>query len=304
MLGSLGHEVSVIDYRPEYLTAPYRLWKNSYLKHPMTMLKVSSSLAGAIRRKKGFEKFVSEMSLTPFGQGGFDAIFYGSDQIWNRNITQGVDSVFYAGAPFAAGAVNITYAASDGDVIPSPEEKLAIRKYLHNFSHIGVRESGMAERMEDEGIPAELNVDPVLLAGREVVDNLCSAPVFKEPYVLTYEALDNPAVADKARRIAAERGLKVVKIARSPYSEGINKFSPREFVALFRDADYIVTTSFHGTALAILYDKEFDFVHTGTHADGRIDSLLESLGDKTEENLEKLRKQSMLYIENALASVK
>ena len=304
VLRNMGHEVSVIDYRPDYLTEPYKLWKNKFLKHPMTMVKVASRSAGAIRRNQGFEAFEKEIVLTPFGQGGFDAIFYGSDQIWNRDITQGVDPVFYAGAPFAAGAVNIAYAASDGDVIPSPEEKLAIRKYLHNFSHIGVRESGMSERMEDEGIPAELNVDPVLLAGREVVDNLCSAPVFKEPYVLTYEALDNPAVADKARRIAAERGLKVVKIARSPYSEGINKFSPREFVALFRDADYIVTTSFHGTALAILYDKEFDFVHTGTHADGRIDSLLESLGDKTEDNLEKLRKQSIHYIENALASVK
>lgn len=304
VLRSMGHEVSVIDYRPDYLTEPYKLWKSRFLKHPMTMLKVSTRIAGAVRREEGFRSFESEITLSPFGQGGFDAIFYGSDQIWNRNICNGVDPVFYAAAPFAASAVNISYAASDGDVVPSEEEKVSIRKYLHNFSRIGVRERSMVERMDSEGIPADLNLDPVLLAGKAVTDNLCSPPVIKEPYVLTYEAIDNPAVADKAKRIAAERGLRVVQIARAPYSDGINKFSPREFVALFRDAQYIVTTSFHGTALAILYDKDYEFVHTGTHADGRIDSLLGSLGDNPAEALERMRTESMSYIEKALASVK
>ena len=298
VLRGLGHDVSIIDYRPDYLTAPYKLWKKSYLKHPMTMLKVASKSAGAIRRNQGFEEFEHEMLLTPFGQGGFDAIFYGSDQIWNRNLTNGVDPVFYAGAPFAAGAVNIAYAASDGGVVPEPEEKLAIRKYLHNFRHIGVRESGMVERMDDEGIPAVLNLDPVLLAGRQVVDNLCSAPVCNEPYVLTYEAIDNPAVADKARRIAAERGLKVISISRTPYSPGTNRFSPREFVALFRDADYVVTTSFHGTALSLLYDREYEYIHVGTCADERVDSLLNELENGN--TLERMRADSIEYIKKSL----
>ena len=119
VLKTLGHDVSVIDYRPEYLTAPYRLWNNRYLKHPMTMLKVSANLPGALRRKKSFDAFVSAMKLSPVGESGFDAIIYGSDQIWNRNITKGLDPVFFAAAPFAASARNISYAASDGNIIPS-----------------------------------------------------------------------------------------------------------------------------------------------------------------------------------------
>ena len=31
VLRGLGHDVSVIDYRPEYLTAPYGLWKKGSL---------------------------------------------------------------------------------------------------------------------------------------------------------------------------------------------------------------------------------------------------------------------------------
>jgi hypothetical protein len=79
VLRSMGHEVSVIDYRPDYLTEPYKLWKSRFLKHPMTILKVSTRIAGAVRREEVFRSFASEITLSPYGQGSFDAIFYRSD---------------------------------------------------------------------------------------------------------------------------------------------------------------------------------------------------------------------------------
>ena len=308
VLKSLGHDVSVIDYRPEYLTAPYRLWNNRYLRHPMTMLKVSANLAGAIRRKKEFERFVSEMALTPFGQGGFDAIFYGSDQIWNRNITCGIDPVFFAAAPFEKEAKNISYAASDGNIIPPEDEKKEMRALLHNFHRIGVREATMQKRMDESGIPAVLNLDPVLLAGTAILDQI-RQPVKESGYVLTYEAIDDPKVSSMANSIAAERGLKVISIARSPYREGSNKYGPGEFISLVRGADCVVTTSFHAIALALLYHKEFHFARTGTTADDRILSLLATLGmtedtsldyDELDARIGSLREESMNYINEAL----
>ena len=308
VLKVLGHDVSVIDYRPEYLTAPYRLWNNKYLKHPMTILKVSASLRGALLRKKAFEKFVGEMALTPFGQSGFDAIIYGSDQIWNRNITGGYDPVFFAAAPFAAGAKNISYAASDGNIIPAEEGQKEMRSLLHNFQHIGVREATMQKRMDESGIPAVLNMDPVLLAGTSVLDQI-RQPVRESGYVLTYEAIDDPKVHSMANSIAAERGLKVISIARSPYGEGDNKYGPGEFISLFREADCIVTTSFHAVVLSLLYHKEFHFARTGTTADDRILSLFATLGitedtrldyAELDARLEALRSESMNYINRAL----
>lgn len=301
VLRSLGHEVSVIDYRPDYLTAPYKLWKSSFAKHPMTMLKVSAKLAGALKRDAAFAAFESGLSLSPVEGSRFDAIFYGSDQIWNRNICQGVDPVFYAGAPVSAMARNIAYAASDGDIVPSAEEQKVIRRYLHNFHRIGVREESMLERMDEVGIPAVLNLDPVMLAGTEILDRIC-APVKEKDYVLTYEAIDNPKVESLASEIAAKNGLKVLPIARTPYSKGRNKYGPAEFITLIKNASHVVTTSFHATALAILYGKAFDFVHTGTKADGRIDSLLRSLGDNPAAMLESLRRESMDFILEALKS--
>lgn len=308
VLRGLGHDVSVIDYRPEYLTAPYGLWKKGSLRHPMTMLKISANFAGAVRRAREFERFRSQMALSPFGQGSFGAIIYGSDQIWNRNITKGIDPVFYAAAPFATGARNISYAASDGDIIPSPEEQKEIRGYLHGFHRIGVREATMQKRMDESGIPAVLNLDPVLLAGTDILNQI-REPVREKGYVLTYEAIDEPKVLSTARTIAAERGLKLISLARAPYADGQNKYGPGEFITLFKDADCIVTTSFHAIVLAILYHKEFHFARTNTPADDRILSLFGTLGitedavvsyEELDVKLEKLRAESVNYLEEAL----
>ena len=299
VLRSLGHDVSVIDYRPEYLTAPYSLWKPSFLKHPGSLVKASAKMAGAIRRDKAFDTFEQELNLTSPDNSSFDAIFYGSDQIWNRNISRGIDPVFYASAPFAVNARNSSYAASDGDILPSPEEQKIIRRYLHNFHRIGVREKSMQERLDAEGIPSVVNLDPVMLAGTDVLDKIC-APVKEKRYVLCYEAVDSPKVRSLADNIAAERGLKVIGIARTPYSKGQNKYGPAEFISLVKNAGHVITTSFHATVLSILYGKQYDFIHTGTSADGRIDSLLASLGDNPAASLEKMRKESLDYIREAL----
>ena len=309
VLKGLGHDVSVIDYRPDYLTAPYKLWKKSYLRHPGSMLKAGIHMAAALRRDVGFSGFEKEMHLSPMEGERFDAIFYGSDQIWNRNITQGPDPVFFAASPLAEGARNISYAASDGGISPSEEEQKTVRGYLHNFYRIGVREYQMQERMDSVGIPAAVNLDPVLLAGRSITDKICSASPEKGRYILTYEAVDQPDVLSNARRIASEKGLRVVSIARTPYSAGSKRFTPKEFIALFKSAESIVTTSFHGVALSILYHKDFRFVPSGGSSDERILSLLDALGieagaapdyGKVDGKLEGLRKESMNYIEEAL----
>ena len=101
----------------------------------------------------------------------------------------------------------------------------------------------------------------------------------------------------------------MVSIARTPYSAGSKRFTPKEFIALFKGAESIVTTSFHGVALSILYHKDFHFVPSGGSSDERILSLLDALGieagaapdyGKVDGKLEGLRKESMNYIEEAL----
>lgn len=297
VLRGLGHEVHVLDYRPAFLTEPYKLWKNAYLKHPLTLLKVAWKLTGALRRRRGFADFEKTFSPVPCRTEGFDAIVFGSDQIWNTLIDKGFDPVFFASDPQFAATRNIAYAASDGSVTLSEKDQKTFADKMQRFQAIGVREETLQRMLADRGIRAEINLDPVLLAGREVVDRIAADVPRRKPFVLTYEAVDHPEVLLKAHAIAREAGLQVISIARTPYRPGRVRYSPAEFAALVRDARHVVTTSFHGVALSLLYHTPFTFVPTGTRLDERINHILalEANG-----SLETIRIQSLEYLKNNL----
>ncbi|MBR1569650.1 MAG: polysaccharide pyruvyl transferase family protein [Bacteroidales bacterium] len=274
VLSSLGHEVHVVDYRPRYLTEPYRILKPYYLKRPSILFRLPVRYWGARRRDCSFSRFQQDLSPVPAGTS-FDAVFFGSDQIWNPKICKGLDPFFFAADPSFANTRNIAYAASDGSAPLDDSQSALYRRYMQHFHRIGVREASLQERLSSWGIPSSVTLDPVLLAGREVVARLASGiKVSRQAYVLTYEAVDHPRV----KELAAGMGQRVISIAREPYSAGRNCYGPQEFVALFRDAARVVTTSFHGVALSVLFHKDFLYVETGTRADDRIRNLLTAIG--------------------------
>ncbi len=316
VLGSLGHEVHVLDYRPDYLTEPYRILKPYYLKKPLLALSLPWRFPGAFQRNKAFRAFGE--TLSPIPQDTLmDAVFFGSDQIWNSRICRGLDPVFFAAAPQFLHTRNIAYAASDGHVQLPPAQELIFRQYMRNFYRIGVREQSLQARLSAMGVPAVLTLDPVLLAGRSVLDKMGGYRRMGEPYLVTYEAVDHPLVRELAASLRGNR--QVIPIAREPYSRGRNNYGPQEFVSLFRDADAVVTTSFHAVALSLLFHREFYYVETRTPADDRIRNLLSLVGleDRivapgaplpssravftgADEALGKLRVRSMDFIKEAL----
>ena len=104
------------------------------------------------------------------------------------------------------------------------------------------------------------------------------------------------------------------------HAENKVSFSIEEWLALFRDATIVVTDSFHGTVFSILFQKEFiSLINKGRGA-SRFESLLKKihLSDRlvadnrtipsmqidwrnVNELLEQYRKESMLFLENAIA---
>lgn len=275
VLSKLGLDTCVVDYRPAFLTEPYRILKPYYFKKPAILLQLPFRFWGARRREKAFCRFREAVPRVPCGSAGMDVVFFGSDQIWNPRICKGMDPVFFAGTEAFAHTRNISYAASDGAVSLTPLEEAEYQRFMRNFHRLGVRERSLQERLEAWGFQSTVTLDPVLLAGRPVLDKMAAYRQIGESYVFTYEAVDNPEV----RVFAGTLGLrKVISVAREPYSFGNNSYGPAEFIALVRDASAVVTTSFHGVALSLLYHKEFYYMETGTRADDRIRSLLTALG--------------------------
>ena len=92
---------------------------------------------------------------------------------------------------------------------------------------------------------------------------------------------DNNAT-EYARKIADEKGLKLVKISwelkKPPLVDILMTHrKPEDFLSLFYYADYVVTNSFHGLAFSINLNKQFSVIKRNEF-NSRIDSLLEFTG--------------------------
>ena len=285
VLRSLGHDASVIDYAPAYLTKPYRLWRNDWWKHPVGTAKNLANSFAVARRRRGFQAFREGMHLTPFPPEGLDAVIIGSDQVWNRHLNGG-ELLWFAQDPVFDHPRNIAYAASTGSV-PLPEGV-----DFGRFHRLSVREPRLQAELAARGFASTLVLDPVLLAGKDVLDALADPCPVKGRYVVAYEVIDNPQVM----QIASRFGLPVVRIASNPRLGGRKQYVPGEFISLIRGAEHVVASSFHAVAVAKLYGVDVVYPPSGTPKDDRILHIL-----SPETDLESLRTQSLTFLQESLA---
>lgn len=241
----------------------FKDWKFSYLKQTEPIGTVS-------QLQKESEKF--------------DLFICGSDQIW-RNPGQGY--FFLDFTPDSARRV--AYAPSFGNINFTDSSKKIIKTYLSRFSFISIRETDGAEfasNLLGRDIPQVL--DPTLLWPSDYWKNYAADNVGKLPgkYLLVFSIQDTIACFKAAKRIGARLGipLVVVDTARRliwhPFLKNYFDVGPAEFLRLVDGADFIVTSSFHGTAFAVNYGKRFLTICRDGHqnVNSRITSLADILG--------------------------
>ncbi len=188
----------------------------------------------------------------------YDIIISGSDQVWNRN-WNGSDDVYLQDFHNHS-EKKASYAASFGIKELPQEWKEDYRKLLSSFSYVSVREeSGRSIMKDDFDIDAGVHIDPTLLLTAEQWNRVASDSTVKKPYVLVYMVPFQKNVLEYARSLASEKGLDFVVVCKSlKKTGGIFKGGAgvEEIISLFRDAQCVVTNSFHGTAFSVIYNKE------------------------------------------------
>ena len=211
----------------------------------------------------------------------FDCIFCGSDQIWNLRLTGGFDGVYFL--DFDAPVKKIAYSASseaqDWSLMLDCKEQ--IQRSLSSFSNISVREMDFAEFLNHTFLKeCAVTCDPVFLQNREFYEKIAIAPKIKRSYVLVYNLVESANARFLAKKIAEEKHLEVINISagvnpKRILSDDIFVFGPEEMLGYIINADYVVTTSFHGLALSLILNKQFYVVKT--HHNVRLTSLLGQL---------------------------
>ena len=285
-LRKYGHEVWIMN----------RGWENySGEKNRHFKLKdLLGELMGRFVTLKAFLDFKSQyLNLTSpvkdyqdlcFKSDAFDAVIVGSDQIWNDEIFQYM-GLYYFAESFHHVSKKIAYAVSFGkDSFTVPERfKDELLTALHGFNALSVRESSGIKILSDLGFKSSLVLDPTLLLAPS------DFPVGKRKhnykYVCRFLLDETPIKRDFLRKFSNNLSLKEVNNYLNldcsfPIVKKVvnNKYIPiPEWLSNIKNAEFVLTDSFHGMVFSILFHKQFLVFQNKKRGNARFESLLGKL---------------------------
>ena len=283
VLERMGHQVSIIDY-----ITPQRTKRRILLApSPEGVRGIKNILYRAARigslalKERTFGRFVEEnlhltkryITAEDLERDPPEADIYvtGSDQTWNSTYNEGVDRGFFLDF-LPETARRAAFAASFGKTELAAAEIAQTKRYIERYQGLSVREDSARHILEGLGRRDAVRlIDPTLQLTKEEWLELASPRLIEEHHAAEY-----------ARRIADEKGLKLVKLSWELRKPGlVDKLmthrTPSDFLSLFHYADFVVTNSFHATAFSIDLEKQF-LVVPRSEFNSRIESLLRLTG--------------------------
>ena len=296
VLENMGHNTEIIDYIREdedyrnitgTLLGKNAEWSKSLTTKTLYRLILAPEYKAAGRRFETFRRQMLKLtrrysSLAELISHKPQADLYctGSDQVWGPIGNEAYDPAYFL-AFTEDSDKRISYAGSFGKTDLESMVSLCYKEYLKRYDCISVREKSAISAVNEMGLTNAFQVlDPTLLLAREEWEKRIDRK--NGDYVLVYQLHKNKQMDIYAKRFADRAGLSMVRI--TPFMHQITRGgklvylpSPGEFLAHIKNARYMITDSFHGTAFAILFGTLFIDIlpgETGT----RNQSLLELLG--------------------------
>ena len=217
----------------------------------------------------------------------YDAIVFGSDQVWRPIYAYPIEKYF--GAFLGDSNVKcISYAASFGteDNEYSGNQQKTCSELLKKFSAVSVREmSAVAICKERFGVDAKHLLDPTMLLSSEAYIRIFEqANTPKSRGSLAISVLDeNPQIEAFIRKQSSQKSL--IPFRTNSKVENPNaKLSERQqppverWLRSFHDAEFVITDSFHACVFSILFHKPFICIGNKKRGMSRFDSLLNMFG--------------------------
>ena len=281
----MGNKCLVINYKCDYLSKPFSI---AALKRKGMVRYILGNINAIVRkpRKKKFHEFRHTIPMTERVKkqdlkalnDEFDIFIVGSDCVWNDDITN-FDTTYLLDFVYDSRKKN-SYAASFGFSKMKMNMKAGYSKYLKEFNSLNVRELSGKEILNKIGVNAAVVLDPTLLLDSSEWDNVTVDLKINEKYIFVYQLTPSKYLLKIVRQLQRKTGYKVViipfPVGGSLKADSHLNYGPEEWVTLIRNAEYVVTDSFHGTAFSIIYGRKV-YCCVNELAT-RIISLLELLG--------------------------
>ena len=137
---------------------------------------------------------------------------------------------------------------------------------------------------EQTDVPVQKVIDPTLLLSPEEYDPITEDRIIEDKYILLYSRRYSPEMEAYAEKLAKENGWKIVEISLRAtnadkghimfYQAGVE-----EFLSLVKNAEFVVTNSFHGMIFSVQMKKQFAGF-SRDQCNTKIDELLTLFGLK------------------------
>jgi len=250
----LGIDNEIINYKNRIH------WFNEYkcflyTKNPKKLLSNIIKIYKFRKEQKKFKKTPFFSNIESYQMENYEAIFFGSDEIWNfENPLFGLD-LFYFGKGLQANKF-IAYAASFGNLSEEtiiPEE---IKILLSRFSNISVRDENSSKILRKfYSRQVEITLDPTLLYDFSAEEIDCPY----DDFIMVYTTGFDEVTQRKVKEYAAYKNKKLISVGYRNKFCNINKIAvgPFEFLGYCKKANEIITSMFHGILFSIKYKKNF-----------------------------------------------
>lgn len=230
-----------------------------------------------IKRENAFEIFIKEV---PHSKNVYNyktisecldqykVLICGGDQIWNDSGCETNIKVYTL--QFTSDKIKkIAYAPSMAVLETTEQFKGIMREGMNQLDAISIREKrslSILQSLTNKKI--EVVVDPVLLLEKRDWDMVEKSPKMKKKYIVCYLLGDNEQQRKAVSKIAKRLHLSIVTFPHmlanavrkcDLFFGDIHDYTsgPREFIGLIKNAEFVITDSFHACVLSMIFQKPF-----------------------------------------------
>lgn len=294
-------DVEIIDFSNQGQKELYSVWfKNNSLKNILKNILIIPNIKKIKNNNFQYEKFKRENFIlskkeyeitNELVDTNYKIIISGSDQIWNITIPDADDAYFL---PWVKNSKKVAYAPSFGskNIMKYAKDikKQKYIDYLLDFDALSIRENnGQKWIKEMIGKEVPVLIDPTLILERKEYEKIMAKDINeKEKYIFFYCPSFDSEICKFVQAIARKYKLKVITWSSKSYSTKLVKRfgfklaeyeNPSSYLYYIKNAELVLTTSFHGTIFSTLFKKKFFTIKNGDMYgdDDRVLTLLTQL---------------------------
>lgn len=227
---------------------------------------IVSSLGRMKYQKLYYERFdkeyLPELGIHKHTFNEYDLVVIGSDEVFNFNqhTTYGFTTQLYGDVKNAKKVVS--YAGSFGTTTIDVVDKFGVRdtlaKTMGSMAAISIRDDNSFNVVKNLlGKDPSYNIDPVLMFDYQ---KYAKEPQVKD-YIVVYSypnRIKGKEEINAIKRFAKEKGKKLISICfYFPWCDETVIPHPFEVLGYMKNADYVITDTFHGCVMSIKFNKQF-----------------------------------------------